>query len=249
MAKEKENLGTTAVKMKFGFLYNGYKRDNFGWEIIIMYRKIVCLFISVLLGRSGIIVQAFVLLILLVIFYQLNGVNRPFRTRALNEVEDASLMTQIITIYCGLFFISQANEDANDFNPSKDFLMTPGFEFSLIIVIVVVNVGFLALWTVKFLNTLRQMIKDKYEWLYLALFLCCRKDKLIKEGAKIARDAKRETIIEKIEEIQFFIKNMKEIYSKEIFYEGHDKFLNLLYYIENQRKHVDLTIKRHNLFI
>ena len=33
---------------------------------------------------------------------------------------------------------------------------------------------------------------------------------------------------------------MKEIYSKEIFYEGHEKFLDLLYYIENKKKHVDL---------
>lgn len=85
--------------------------------------------------------------------------------------------------------------------------------------------------------------------MYLFLFLCCRKDKLVKEEAKIAREAKRETIIEKIEEIQFFVKHMKEIYSKEIYYEGHDKFLDLLYYIENQRKHVDLTVKRHNLYI
>lgn len=249
MSKDKENLDTVAVKMKFGFLYNGYKRDNYGWEIIIMYRKILCLFIGVALGSKGIIVQAFVLLILLVVFYQLNGVNRPFGTRALNEVEDASLMTQIITIYCGLFFISKADPESNTFNPSKDFVLTPAFEFGLITLIIVTNIGFMALWAVKFLLTLRAMIKENYPQLYVILFLCCRRDKLIKEGAKIAREAKRETIIEKIEEIQFFIKHMKEIYSKEIFYEGHEKFLNLLYYIENQRKHVDLTVKRHNLYV
>ena len=93
MAKEKENLATVAVKMKFGFLYNGYKKDNFYWEIIIMYRKIICFFIAVALRNTGIIVQGFILLIMLVIFYQLNGINRPFGTRALNEVEDASLLT------------------------------------------------------------------------------------------------------------------------------------------------------------
>lgn len=93
MAKQKEALATVAVKMKFGFLYNGYKKDNFYWEIIIMYRKILCLFIAVALRNTGIIVQAFILLIMLVVFYQLNGVNRPFGTRSLNEVEDASLLT------------------------------------------------------------------------------------------------------------------------------------------------------------
>jgi hypothetical protein len=79
--------------------------------------------------------------------------------------------------------------------------------------------------------------------------LCCRKDKLIRDEEKLAREAKRETIIEKIEDIQFFIKKMKDIYSKEVFYEGHDKFIKLLYYIENQRRDIDLTVKRHNLYI
>ena len=93
MAKEKERLDTDAAKIKYGFLYNGYKRDNYYWEIIIMYRKIFCLFISVFLNGVGIVVQALVLLILLVVFTQLNNVTRPFGTRALNEVEDMSLYT------------------------------------------------------------------------------------------------------------------------------------------------------------
>lgn len=50
MAKEKERLDTTAAKIRFGFLYNGYKRDNYFWEIVIMYRKIICLFIAVFLA-------------------------------------------------------------------------------------------------------------------------------------------------------------------------------------------------------
>jgi hypothetical protein len=106
MSKEKETLDTQASKIRFGFLYNGYKRENYYWEIIIMYRKIICLFIAVFLHGIGIIVQALVLLILLVVFMQLNNVMRPFGTRSLNEIEDISLTTQIITIYCGLFFIS-----------------------------------------------------------------------------------------------------------------------------------------------
>jgi len=33
------------------------------------------------------------------------------------------------------------------------------------------------------------------------LFLCCRSDRLSSEDVKLAREAKRETIIEKIEDI------------------------------------------------
>ena len=68
MNREADKMDTVAVKQKFGFLYNGYKRHNFYWEIVIMYRKILCIFIAVFLNRVGIIVQALVLLILLVIF-------------------------------------------------------------------------------------------------------------------------------------------------------------------------------------
>jgi len=71
----------------------------------------------------------------------------------------------------------------------------------------------------------------------------------LKEKIKIAREAKREMIIEKIEDIQFYIKKLLDIYTKEIFYEGHEKFVNLLYHIEAEKRDIDLTVKRHNLFI
>ena len=193
--------------------------------------------------------QALVLLFLLVIFMQLNNVMRPFGTRALNEIEDLSLITQIFTIYCGLFFISVVDPESESYNSQKDFYMTVGRQYFLLGIIVTINVFFMILWVVKFVLAMKNMIRQSSDKLYVALFLCCRKDKLAKEDTKLARDAKRETIIEKIEDIQFFIKMMKDIYSKEIFYEGHDKFLKLLYRIENERKNIDLTVKRHDLYV
>lgn len=91
MSMEKENLDTDAVKIKYGFLYNGYKRANYTWEIVIMYRKTLCLSLSVFLSGIGIIVQALVLLIFLFLFLQLNSAMRPFAERTLNEIEDISL--------------------------------------------------------------------------------------------------------------------------------------------------------------
>lgn len=68
MNNEKERLTTVAAREKFGFLYNGYKRETFYWEIVTMYRKITCIAVSVFMNRIGLVVQALVLLILLVIF-------------------------------------------------------------------------------------------------------------------------------------------------------------------------------------
>lgn len=69
MRKDKDRLHTPLVRQKFGFLYNGYKPHNYFWEIVIMYRKITCIFIAVFLNRVGIIAQALVLIILLISFF------------------------------------------------------------------------------------------------------------------------------------------------------------------------------------
>ena len=58
-----------------------------------MYRKIFCIFIAVFLRRIGIIVQALVLLIVLMMFMQANSSRRPFAARALNDIESFSLIT------------------------------------------------------------------------------------------------------------------------------------------------------------
>jgi hypothetical protein len=49
MEKLKNGLDTQKAKIRYGFLYKGYKKDNFYWEIVIMYRKIISLFLVVLL--------------------------------------------------------------------------------------------------------------------------------------------------------------------------------------------------------
>jgi len=81
------------VKIKFGFLYTAYKRDNYYWEIIIMYRKILCLFVFVIMSaiEDDPNRQALILLILIWAFTVANNMQRPFINRALNDVEDLSL--------------------------------------------------------------------------------------------------------------------------------------------------------------
>ena len=56
MRKDADKLDTVEIKQKFGFLYNGFKRNNYYWEIVIMYRKVICIFIAIFLKKTGIIV-------------------------------------------------------------------------------------------------------------------------------------------------------------------------------------------------
>ena len=138
--------------------------------------------------------------------------------------------------------------DSIAFDPSRDFVLTPLTQLGLLCLIIALNCLFFASWLVRFVRTLRGAIRQNTE-VYVMLFLCCRADRLSKDDAKMAGTSKREEIIEKIEDIQFFIKKMRDIYAKDIFYEGHERFLELLQHIENERRSVDLTVKPHNLYI
>jgi len=53
MHKHKNELNLVKVKTRYGFLYNGYKLHSFYWEVVIMYRKILFIFISVFLATAG----------------------------------------------------------------------------------------------------------------------------------------------------------------------------------------------------
>jgi hypothetical protein len=55
LIRERKKLAELEIREKFGFLYNGYKLDYFYWEIIIMYRKITLIFISVFIQSYGVL--------------------------------------------------------------------------------------------------------------------------------------------------------------------------------------------------
>ena len=71
-----------------------------------MYRKILIIFISVFLKVFGLITQALIVLILLILFVLLNIKLRPFSLVQLNDMENLSLVTSIVSIYCGIFYLS-----------------------------------------------------------------------------------------------------------------------------------------------
>ena len=91
------------------------------------------------------------------------------------------------------------------------------------------------LWLVKFIVVIKVLIKDKFPKLYVIIFLCGRSDKMALETAKRARDRKKEAIIESIEAVSLMMNKMKSMYTNNVFYQDHNRFLRLLYFIEAER--------------
>jgi hypothetical protein len=113
LARSKKDLDLVETREKYGFLYNGYKKKFYYWESVNMYRKIAVIFVSVFLKLAGVITQALVIFLVLILFLILNIKLMPFSFQALNDMEMISIITSMLTIYCGLFFISDLPEVYN----------------------------------------------------------------------------------------------------------------------------------------
>lgn len=40
----------SSIKLKYGFLFNGYKLNTYFWEVVILYRKILIVMTTVFLS-------------------------------------------------------------------------------------------------------------------------------------------------------------------------------------------------------
>ena len=66
LTRLRKDLDNIETREKFGFLYRGYRKDFFFWEIIIMYRKIGLIFIAVFISSYGVIAQALIVFLFLI---------------------------------------------------------------------------------------------------------------------------------------------------------------------------------------
>ena len=86
-------------------------------ESIIMYRKVALIFISVVAKSWGVVVQALMTFLVLVFYLSLHNSRRPFITRGLNDAETTSILVSLLTVYCGIFFVTASTKSSPDFNP------------------------------------------------------------------------------------------------------------------------------------
>jgi hypothetical protein len=64
-----------------------------------MYRKIIIIFVAVFLKIAGVITQALVIFLILIVFMIINLKLLPFAFKSLNDMEILSIITSMLTIY------------------------------------------------------------------------------------------------------------------------------------------------------
>ncbi|TNV71314.1 hypothetical protein FGO68_gene17028 [Halteria grandinella] len=167
LRSNKDNLHSVVIKEQLGFLYNGFRDSTYYWEIYIMYRKVVVVGVQVFLVTFGLKVQAYAVLLLLMIFLQINLKFRPYSFHALTQLETASLTVCLITTYCGLFYLTASDRSNQSFfNIKKDFYLTDTSIYVLFFAILIANITFMVLWAYLFLIEVRKTLLTKQTRLY-----------------------------------------------------------------------------------
>jgi hypothetical protein len=132
MVKKSRDLGKDQNKVIFGFIYNGFKHSKFFWEFVILYRKIFIICISVFMSQGSTTIQALTVVVLLLIALYLQYSQHPYNCKQLNYMEIEALLTATLTIYCGLYYLSESLNEA--------------IKSSLFAMIIIGNCYFLVYW-------------------------------------------------------------------------------------------------------
>jgi hypothetical protein len=106
LSRTRRELSEINTKLRFGFLYNGFKRSKFYWEFLIMLRKVLIICVVVFIGNQSVPVQALSLVLLLLNFLILQYLAKPYASNELNQMELRSIFVASVTIFCGLYYLT-----------------------------------------------------------------------------------------------------------------------------------------------
>lgn len=113
-------LGNRSVKQKYGFLYNGFHRRSYYWEVVTILRKEIVAAISVFLIQQGTVVQSMLLLLTMLIFLLLTIRISPYERPKLNKLEIQSLLALSLTVFTGLFYLGSKDRLSQFYEHGKD---------------------------------------------------------------------------------------------------------------------------------
>mmetsp|Transcript_28956 Transcript_28956/g.27891 ORF Transcript_28956/g.27891 Transcript_28956/m.27891 type:complete len:110 (-) Transcript_28956:650-979(-) len=99
------------LKIKYGFIFNGFKYESFFYEVVIQYRKVVLIMITVIFSVVSPEIQALLSFLILILSMVYQYSKQPFLTNTLNRMEILSLLVATTTMYSGMYFITGQHYD------------------------------------------------------------------------------------------------------------------------------------------
>jgi len=117
-------LSDPRVRMKYSFLYKGFKPQYYYWEMVVLLRKSIIVFIGVF--SSNVQVQAALVLATVAVAYSVHQVFKPFTSDKINDLESLSLIVTFFTFLLGTLF-GWVNNSVGQFLSFLIVLLNIGF--------------------------------------------------------------------------------------------------------------------------
>ena len=140
-----KRLADTEVFTMFGFLYAGYKEKYFGWEIMVLFRKIAATFIA--LVPIGIELQALCAATMLLVLIVLQLILRPFKDERHNVLDCLSMGSIAVKQLCAL---SYHHIVLNSVNTSESEQLVAFVSWIVTIIVVAVNAALACYYCILF---------------------------------------------------------------------------------------------------
>ena len=170
----RNDLEKATTKDRLGFLYNGYRPDNYYWESYVMFRKVLVVIVATFVSIQGKTVQALVVFIILIMALALNNRVKPFSSKSLNETENLSLITSMLSVYCGLQYVNA--KEVTDSNYSDgDLVLSDTTKVILYLTIILCNAFFFVFLVYQVFFESKEFIQLKCPTVHMIVFNCCSK--------------------------------------------------------------------------
>lgn len=108
LASRRNRLFERRVKYRFGFLYGGFTKRFFWWEIWTMYRKALTIMLAVFLRNYGTNSNLQVLVGTMIVMGALavQFFARPFARSEIDTLEEIGLISIYFAFFAGLFYLN-----------------------------------------------------------------------------------------------------------------------------------------------
>ncbi|CAG9321992.1 unnamed protein product [Blepharisma stoltei] len=151
LIKNRSQLGNINMRIKYGFLFNGYRQESYYWEFVIIYRKIGIICCSVFLATVSVNIQALTVIFLLLACLYFHCKIKPYNGDDLNRLEAISISASAVTIYCGMYYLTGSLDQIT--------------ELLFFIIIISANLYFVLYWGYKAGNAYIHIIIAKISFL------------------------------------------------------------------------------------
>jgi hypothetical protein len=128
--------------------------------------------LSTVFSLAGRKVQAMLVFGLMIFIICLHSLVKPFMTTSLNNLETMSILALTLTIFAGIFFVTDSSNNPTSIRTRNEFELSSFEKLLLFLLFIFSNILFFLWWGALYAMEARRFMRVKYPKAYHMLCLC-----------------------------------------------------------------------------